>query len=208
MTHILAISSSPNPATSHSKKLIDTFIACWAPEDETLQVTHRDIGTQPPVHLDADTINAFYSPSENLTDQQLTLTSYSNDIIAEVEAADIIVIGAPMHNFGIPSALKAWIDHLARVGKTFIYTENGPKGLLTNKQVVVLGARGGNYSETSHLKSMDQQTPFLKTALGFVGLSEIHFIYAEGMASDQDGMETAKRAVDMLVHSLTAKQAA
>lgn len=152
MTKILTISSSPNPTASDTKTLVDTFIGSWVSSDAALQITHRDIGSNPPAHLDDDTVAAFYASPEELTRHQLELTRYSDEIIAEVQAADLIVIGAPMHNFGIPSTLKAWIDHLTRVGKTFTFSKNGPVGLLVDKQIVVLGARGGNYSKTSQIR--------------------------------------------------------
>lgn len=208
MTRFLAISSSPNPAQSHTKGLIDQFIKDWSISDPSMEVTHRDIGSQPPVHLDGATIGAFYTPLEELTDAQKPLLAYSDQVIEELEQADIILIGVPMHNFGIPSTLKAWIDHVARVGKTFSYTDKGPVGLLTNKKVIVLGARGGNYSPTSHLANMDHQTPFLKTALNFVGLNDISFIYAEGVAGGGDGVEAAKMAIHNYVASAVLSQAA
>ncbi len=208
MTHLLTLSSSPNRNASNSNKLIETFVAHWSAQDPDLKRTHRDIGVNPPAHLDGDTINAFYTATDELTDEQRQLLAYSDQAIAELQSADVIVIGAPMHNFGIPSALKAWIDQVARVGKTFKYTDHGPVGLLSHKQVIVLGARGGNYGETSAIRSMDHQTPYLKTALGFLGLSDVTFIYGEAVAKNQDGMDAAQVTIGDVVAANFASEAA
>lgn len=208
MTRVLAISSSPKSGQSNSKDLIDAFIDDWSQMDPSLHVTYRDIGAQPPAHLDGATIDAFYTSPDDLTPEQENLLRYSDKAIDEIEQADILLIGAPMYNFTIPSNLKAWIDQITRVGKTFVYTDKGPKGLLTSKPVVILGARGGNYSESGNISFLDHQTPILKTSLGFVGLDDLTFIYAEGVASGDNGMDAAKRAVRNFVNSTVASEAA
>lgn len=208
MTRILAISSSPNPAASKTRALIDLFTQEFKAASENTDVTLRDLAIDAPVHLDGPTIGAFYTAGEDLSDAQKDALRYSDDVIAELENADIILIGAPMHNFGIPSSLKAWIDHIARAGRTFAYTDNGPKGLLTGKRVIVFGARGGDYSEGSAAHAMDHQTPYLKTVLGFVGLKDITFIHAEGVAMGEEGFLAAKAAARALVSVTTTKEAA
>ncbi|NQV99129.1 MAG: NAD(P)H-dependent oxidoreductase [Rhodospirillales bacterium] len=208
MTRILAISSSPSPKTSKTRILIGRFIEAWSETDATMQVIHRDLGSKPPAHLDAETIAAFYTDADKLTATQKKRLSYSDTVIDELEWADVIVIGAPMHNFGIPSALKAWIDQVARVGKTFRYTDKGPVGLLSGKQVIVLGARGGDYSPSSQISALDQQTPYLRTALNFIGLTDTTFIYAEAVARDDAGLAQAETAVRDHVATLATLQAA
>ncbi len=208
MSRLLAISSSPNPAGSKTKALIDQFIQDWSAKDPKAEVTTRDLGTNPPPHLDGQTIGAFYTPAEDLSDTQKTQLAYSDTVIAELQEADVILIGAPMHNFGIPSSLKAWIDHVARVGKTFKYGDNGPVGLLKDKKVFILAARGGDYSENSPAHPMDQITPYLKTVLGFIGLTDVTFINAEGVAMGEDGLVAARNKVSERVLETAPKKAA
>ena len=140
-------------------------------------------------------IGAYYTAPEERDEGQQAAIALSDQLVDEIEAADIVVIGSPMHNFSITSGLKAYIDHIARVGRTFLYTENGPVGLLKDKKVYVLSARGGNYSEQSPAASMNFQDPYLQTALAFVGLSDVTFINAEGVASGDQGMLDAKSAI-------------
>ena len=128
--------------------------------------------------------------------------------MGELETADVIVIGAPMHNFSLPSGLKAWIDHVARVGKTFRYTDEGPEGLLKSKKVFVLTARGGNYSENSPVHAMDHQAPYLRTILGFMGLDDVTFIHAQGVAQGEDGVRKAEAKIDTALAEMTRRKAA
>ncbi len=194
MTNILTLNSSPKAEGSVSRDLVDRFVDAWRAESP-VNVVARDVGTTPPPHLDVATIGAFYTPEDARSDDQQAQIALSDALVGELEAAEIIVIGAPMHNFGLPSGLKAWIDHVARVGRTFKYTENGPLGLLTGKQVYVLTARGGNYSESS----MDHQAPYLRTVLGFLGLDDVTFIHAEGVAGGDDGIKAAEAEIDSAV---------
>ncbi len=198
MTNILTVNGSPKTEGSVSRDLIERFVDKWRAEN-TASVVARDVGTTPPPHLDEATIGAFYTPEDARSDDQQARIAFSDELVGELEAADVIVIGAPMHNFGLPSGLKAWIDHVARVGRTFKYTENGPEGLLTGKKVYVLTARGGNYSESSPAHAMDHQAPYLRTVLGFLGLDDITFIHAQGVAGGEDGIRAAEVEVDRAV---------
>lgn len=208
MSRLLAISSSPNSSGSKTKALIDQFIQDWSTEDPMTEITTRDLGKNPPPHLDGQTIGAFYTPEDTLSDAQRAQLAYSDTVIAELQSADVILIGAPMHNFGIPSTLKAWIDHVARVGKTFKYGDSGPVGLLQNKKVYILAARGGDYSENSPAHAMDQQTPYLKTVLGFMGLTDVTFINAEGVAKGEEGLKSALSKITERVSEEVPKLAA
>ena len=203
MTHLLVVTSSPKSGGSVSGNLADRFVASIEADANVVR-TVRDVGHNPPPHLDETTIGAFFTPEDERTPQQVEAVKLSDKLIAEVEAADIIVIAAPMHNFGVTSALKTWIDHIARAGKTFKYTEAGPVGLLGNRKVYVLGARGGGYSQNSPAHAMDQQEPYLKTVLGFMGLNDVTFIHAEGVAMGEEGLLRANEAVDVAAQALAA----
>jgi len=204
MSRLLAITSSPKPEGSVSNALVQDFVDSWTFINAGGEVVLRDVGLTPPPHLDGATIGSFYTPEDQRDDSARNLIALSDALVEELEAADVIVIGAPMHNFGLSSGLKTWIDHVARVGRTFAYTDQGPKGMLTGKKVFVLGARGGNYSPGSPAHAMDFVTPYLKTVLGFIGLDDVTFIHAEGVASGGDGIEKAHR----MVKSTFGKQAA
>lgn len=130
-------------------------------------------------------MQAWMTPDEQRTDEQVQLASISEGVVKDVLAADEIVLAVPMYNFGIPSVLKAWFDRLARAGITFQYTENGPKGLLKNKQVTVLAARGGKYQGTP----LDTQTDFIANFFNFLGLDNTRFVYAEGLAMGEESFE-------------------
>jgi FMN-dependent NADH-azoreductase len=132
-------------------------------------------------HLTLDTLGALMTPVDARTQAQQAAVDFADELIAEVEAADAIVIAAPMYNFSIPSTLKAWIDHIARAGRTFRYTESGPQGLLTGKKVFVVTGRGGVFSGESPARGMDFQEPYLRTVLGFLGLDDVTFIHIEGL---------------------------
>ena len=207
MTNILTLNGSPKTEGSVSRNLIERFVDKWLAEN-TASVVARDVGTTPPPHLDEATIGAFYTPEDARSDDQQARIAFSDELVGELEAADIIVIGAPMHNFGLPSGLKAWIDHVARVGRTFKYTENGSEGLLTGKKVYVLTARGGNYSESSPAHAMDHQAPYLRTVLGFLGLDDVTFIHAQGVAGGEDGIRAAEVDVDRAVATASRRLAA
>ncbi len=195
MTRILTITASPNRDGSVSTGLVQRLAGVL---NRDADVTIRDLGAEPPAHLDQAMIGAFYTPEEARSDEQNTLLASSDQYVGELEAADVIILGTPMHNFGIPSALKAWIDQVARVGRTFKYTENGPEGLLKDKKVYVVTARGGDYSQSSPMNSLDHQIPYLKTVLGFVGLDDVTFINAEGGAKGDDGIRAAEAEIDAL----------
>ena len=207
MTNILTVNSSPKTEGSISRDLVERFVDKWRAQN-TASVVARDVGTTPPPHLDEATIGAFYTPEDARSDDQQARIAFSDELVGELEAADVIVIGAPMHNFSLPSGLKAWIDHVARVGRTFKYTENGPEGLLTGKKVYVLTARGGNYSESSPAHAMDHQAPYLRTVLGFLGLDDVTFIHAQGVAGGEDGIRAAEVEVDRAVATALRRLAA
>ncbi len=157
-------------------------------------VTTRELTPQNMPHLDLETLGALMTPEASRTDRQAELVAFSDALIDEVEAADTIVLAVPMYNFSIPSALKAWIDHIVRAGRTFRYTEAGPIGLLKGKKVFVVTARGGVYSGGSPAEGLDFQAPYLRAILGFIGIDDVTFIHLEGLkvsAEMADGGRTA-----------------
>ena len=189
---ILLISSSPNLEGSASRALAQTLADSLAGD---AHIVVRDLGANPPPHLDQETIGAFYTPEADRTAEQNQKLALSDALIDEVFAADAIVIAAPMHNFGITSSLKAWIDQVARVGRTFEPTGQGPKGLVTDRPVYVVTTRGGVYGPGTPFNHLDHLEPYLRRALNFIGLEDISFIYAEGTAKGDDGIKAAQAEI-------------
>jgi FMN-dependent NADH-azoreductase len=169
MSNVLLIHSSVFGENSQSLGLARDFLKRYPHRS----VVERALTPQTMPHLDGATFAAMGNP---------TGAALSDELIAELEAADTIVLAVPMYNFSIPSTLKAWIDHVARRGRTFRYTEKGPEGLLKDKKVFVLVARGGLYSKGAPAAAFDFQEPYLRTVLGFLGLTDATFVHLEGLA--------------------------
>jgi FMN-dependent NADH-azoreductase len=166
-------------------------------------VVERALSPDSIPHLDMDVLGGLGKPAEIRTPQQANRVALADTLIAEVEAADTIVIATPMYNFSIPSTLKAWFDHIARAGRTFRYTAQGPEGLLKGKKVVVVASRGGFYTGDSPARGMDFQEPYLRMFLGFLGITDVTFIHVEGQAIGPEvaakGLARARaQIVDML----------
>jgi len=177
MSRVLVIESSARQQGSVSRQLTEQFIANWKATHPADQVTIRDLAVEQVPHLDADLLGGWMKPAEQLSEVEKAALARSNQLTEELLAADVLVLAAPMYNFAIPSTLKAWLDHVLRAGVTFKYTETGPQGLLSGKRAYVLTARGGIYAGSS----MDHQEPYLRQALGFIGIHEVGFIHAEGL---------------------------
>ena len=175
MANVLVINSSLQADNGNSGKLTQAFVTALHAEHNIVQ---RDLGSEDLPHLTGAEMGAWMAEPADRSAEQQALVGYSDTAVAELNAADVVVLGVPMYNFGVPSQLKAWIDRVARAGVTFKYTETGPVGLLANKKVVILAARGGMYQGTP----ADTQTPYLKTFFNFLGLTDVHFVYAEGQA--------------------------
>lgn len=188
MPTLLQINASLNSDQGQSSILANTFVEQWQQAHANSNVVKRDLSKQPLPHLTAERFQAFASDPKSRTAEQAAHVQVSDDLVNELKAADVIVFGLPMYNFGLPSTLKAWIDHVARAGVTFKYTENGPQGLLdSNKKVFVFAARGGEYLGTPK----DTQTPYITTFLNFIGLTNIEFVFAEGLAMGDSQKTTA-----------------
>jgi len=199
MKILLQVNTSMYSSSGQSSKLAEQFVAAWRGQNPGAQVIVRDLARDPVPHLDAARFQAFVAKPEARTPEERAIVRYSDQLIGELRRADVIVTGLPMYNFGVPSTLKAYFDHIARAGVTFRYTENGPVGLLTGKKAYVFAARGGKYAGTP----LDTQTGYVRDFLRFLGIEEVEFVYAEGLAiSDASRLESlarAQRAIRRLV---------
>lgn len=192
MATLLQINSSVFGDNGNSSQLSHEFVQGWKKQNPTGEVVVRDLAKEAVPHLDAARIQALFTPESDRTTEQQAVVDYSDQIIAEIQSADVIVIGVPLYNFGVPSALKAYFDHIARAGVTFKYTESGAVGLLNDKPVYILAARGGIYQGLPS----DTQSQFLTTFLNFIGLKDLRFIYAEGLnMSQKDQAFAAAKAI-------------
>ncbi|MDP3512151.1 MAG: NAD(P)H-dependent oxidoreductase [Sulfuritalea sp.] len=184
--NILQINASARREGSNSTRVANSIVARLQATNPAARLTLRDLAVTPHPVLDEAALGALFTPAEQRTADQAARVALDDALIAEIQAADAIVLGVPMYNFGVPVQLKNWIDAIARNGVTFRYTEQGPEGLLQGKTVYVALARGGSYRGTA----ADSQVPYLRTVLGFLGMTEVHFIYAEGLNM---GAEAAER---------------
>jgi FMN-dependent NADH-azoreductase len=178
MNTLLQLNTSLFSTGGQSSRLADQFVRRWRASHPGSQVIVRDLAREPVPHLTAERFQAFAAqPSERSVAQQAVVDA-SDALIDELKRADVIVLGLPMYNFGVPSTLKAYFDHIARAGVTFRYTANGAEGLLKDKRAYVFATRGGRYSGTA----ADTQTGFVRQFLNFVGIDDVEFVYAEGLA--------------------------
>lgn len=187
---ILQINSSVRSANSHSNSLAAELSAHLLAQHPGATLQVRDLGATPHPVLDETALQALFTPADQRTEAQQARVAQDDALIAELQAADSVVIGAPMYNFGISAQLKNWIDAISRAGVTFRYTAQGPEGLLTGKKVYVVLSRGGLYRNTPN----DTQMPYLRAFLGFLGMSDVEFIYAEGLAMGPDSEAQALSA--------------
>lgn len=204
---ILKIDSSPTGERSVSRKLTAKVVAelkAWHPGSK---VVERDLAANPLPHLNGLTVGAFFTPPEERNARMAGAIELSDQAVDEVLAADVIVIGAPMHNFGISSSLKAWIDHIVRTGRTVRYGPSGPVGLVpADKRVIVVSARGGRYTE-GPMQALDYQESYLKTVLGFIGLKDITFVRAEGVGSSPDAASAAIQVAEAQIAAVVRQAA-
>jgi FMN-dependent NADH-azoreductase len=201
--NILQINSSLYSGDGQSSRLATELVAGLREQNPGASVVVRDLARDPVPHLDAARFQAFVEKPETRNDFQKGVVAYSDALIGELKRADVIVLGLPMYNFGVPSLLKAWIDHIARSGATFKYSEKGPVGLLTGKKAYVTAARGGLYAGTP----ADTQTGYVRNLLAFLGITNVEFVYAEGLAispeSREKGLAGARATISSLVPELS-----
>lgn len=187
MPTLLKIDSSPMGERSISRKLTEEFVKTWIKAHPKEKVISRDLTlTEIPV-IDAGWVAAAYTPEDARTKEQRETLGISDMLIAELQKADEYVVGVPMHNFGIPSTLKLWIDQVMRAGKTFSYTSNGASGLLEGKKATFLMASGAVYEHGSALAALNFVTPYLRTVFGYMGVTDVNFIAAEGTSKLRSG---------------------
>jgi FMN-dependent NADH-azoreductase len=178
MTTLLQINASIMNGKGQSSQLANQFVAAFKDRHPDAAVTVRDVAaTEPVPHLNAERFGAFIAKPEDRSAEQHAIVAYSDELIRELKEASVIVIGLPMYNFGVPSQLKAYFDHIARAGVTFAYTQQGPKGLVTGKKAYVFATRGGLYAGTP----LDTQTSYVRDFLRFLGIADVEFVYAEGL---------------------------
>ncbi len=204
MATLLHLKSSIFGENGQSSGLSNPFVEDWRAQHPDGNVVVRDLAAAPLPHLDAVAVGGFMTAMDDRSAEQAVAVARSDELIAEISGAEVIVIALPMYNFGIPSTLKAWIDHIARAGVTFRYTENGPEGLLTGKKAYVFAARGGLYAGTSN----DTQTPYIENVLGFVGINDVTIIAAEGLNMGDEAkaasLSTAHGQITALSGTLSA----
>ena len=186
--NILQINASARREGANSTRIADMVTQRLLQRDPPARLSLRDLAATPHPMLDEAALGALFTPADKRSPEQAARVALDDALIQEVQAHEVLVIGVPMYNFGVPSQLKNWIDAIARAGVTFRYTESGPQGLLSGKTVYLALARGGRYRDTA----ADAQVPYLKTVLGFLGMTDVRCIYAEGFAM---GPEAAAQAL-------------
>lgn len=192
---ILRIDASMRFSGSNSRKLADTLIDRLTDRDPGTTVVHRDLAVSDLPLVSEALIGAYFTKPDNRTADQKALLVPSDTLVAELKAADTIVFGVPVYNFGVPAALKAWVDLIARAGETFRYTENGPIGLLEGKKAYVILASGG----TKAFSEIDFAGPYMRHILGFIGITDVEFVSADALMADLEGkLQEAKARIDTL----------
>jgi FMN-dependent NADH-azoreductase len=198
---LLHIDSSPLGDASASRELTRKVVARWTASHPATEVEYLDLAVNAPSHLDRDSLGfRLGTGAAQLTPAQRRENALSETLVSQFLAADVIVIGAPMYNFAIPSQLKAWIDRIAQAGRTFRYTAAGPEGLATGKTAIVVSTRGGRYAGMPN-EVMDHQESYLKTVFGFVGVTDLRFVRAEGLAMGDQARASALAAADVEIRT-------
>lgn len=200
--NILQINSSARAEESHSSRLASSIVErvrSSLSDPGSALVKVRDLGRTPHPELNEPALQALFTPAAERTPEQAARVALDDALIAELEAADVVVLGVPMYNFGVPASLKNWIDAISRAKVTFQYTEKGPEGLLKGKKVYLALTRGGQYRNTP----ADTQVPYLTTVFSFLGMTDLQFVYAEGLAmgpeAEQQAFASARTQIEDLV---------
>lgn len=205
---LLHIDSSILGEASASRQIGADLVAALAGTNLGLDIAYRDLAAAPPAHLDGSVLQAVRGDAEGLNAAQRAERVYNDTLVEEFLAADIVVMGAPMYNFSIPTQLKAWLDRLAVPGKTFRYIETGPVGLAGGKTVYVVSSRGGKLAGTAAETAMDHQESYLKTMMGFFGITDVRVIRAEGLGMGEAAREAGLEAAASDIARVAAKKAA
>ena len=198
---ILLVTSSPRGSDSHSTRIATELAHRLEAADPDAALVVRNLAAKPLPHIDSDYSAGIYTPPEKRSDRQAELVGVSDEAVDELFAADTIILATGLINFNISSTLKSWIDHVARAGRTFSYGKDGPKGLVTGKKVYVVLASGGVYSEGPAIQ-LDHAIPYLRTALGFIGLTDVEVIRVEGVGMGPEATDAALRKATDRVNAL------
>jgi len=201
---LLHIDSSALGGASVSRQLTAQVVAQWQAAHPGTVVDYLDLVANAPSHLDADSLGFRMPPAATLTEAQRRENAVSEALVSQFLAADVIVVGAPLYNFSVPSQLKAWIDRVAQAGRTFRYTEKGPQGLAGGKTVVVVSSRGGAYGDDS---AYEHQESYLKVVFGFFGITDVRIVRAEGLAMGEAARARALEKAGGQVRALFAEAA-
>ena len=203
---LLHIDSSILGANSVSRKLTADIVAAWTASHPGTQVDYLDVAANAPAHLGADALG-FRTGQAATTEAQRNENAVSEALVSQFLAADVVVVGAPLYNFTIPTQLKAWIDRIAQSGRTFKYTDKGPVGLAGNKTVIVALSRGGMYSTSDAGRSMEHQETYLQTVMGFMGVTDVRFVRAEGLGMGDAAKALALQTAATEIRALTTAAA-
>lgn len=197
---ILQINSSARSSGSESTRLADAIVARLKAATPDAHVTRRDLAADPHPIIDEAALQALFTPADQRNAEQAARVALDDALIAQVQAADVLVLGAPMYNFGMTVQLKSWFDAITRAQVTFRYNENGPEGLLKNKKVYVALARGGMHRDGPR----DNQVPHLTTLLNFLGMTDVQYVYAEGMGYGPEAVLRAQASAAEQISALLA----
>ena len=202
---LLHIDSSILTGNSVSRALTAQTVQSWLSRNPETVVEYLDLGAQAPDHLSADALG-FRAPAntQGVSPAQAQQNAVSERLVSQFLSADVVVIGVPLYNFSIPSQLKAWVDRVLQPGRTFKYTEAGPQGLAGNKTVILALTRGGVYSSSDGGRAMEHQESYLKTVFGFIGVTDIRLVRAEGLAMGESAKSAALAGAEVEINRLTA----
>lgn len=196
--NLLHIDSSPLGTQSVSRRLTSDMVSRWLAQHPDTQVTHLDLAASPPAHWSMDAAAPrLGTPEAELTSAQRRENAVTETLLQQFLQADVIVLGAPLYNFSVPSQLKAWIDRIAVAGRTFRYTAQGPEGLAGGKTVLIASTRGGRYSDSAQGQAMEHQESYLRTVLGFLGITDVRIVRAEGLAMGDEARQSALAGAEL-----------
>ena len=204
---LLHIDAAITGENSVSRALTAQIVAAWKTAHPHTEVEYLDLVANAPAHFTMDAMCPRTGQTDGLTAAQVAENAVSEQLVRQFLSADVVVIGAPFYNFGIPSQLKAWIDRIAQPGRTFQYTANGPEGLAKGKKVIVASTRGGVYSTSPQGQAMEHQESYLQTVLGFFGITDVEFVRAEGVAMGNDAKAQALQQAQAALQRVVAASA-
>jgi FMN-dependent NADH-azoreductase len=206
---LLHIDSSALGGASASRELTRRTVTQWQAAHPDTAVEYLDLAVDAPAHLDADALGFRLPPdAAELTEAQRRENAVSERLVRQFLAADVVVVGAPLYNFGIPSQLKAWIDRIAQAGRTFRYTANGPEGLAGGKTAIVVSTRGGVYAGNPAMEALEHQESYLRALFGFLGITDVRVVRAEGLAMGESARAKAMAEADAAIADHTARPVA